>query len=300
MFRSARRLPAIERPDVVPMPDRSGMLASLEAVRSEIREISDEYVDAVLQLITERALSLTGASGAALALLTDDKMICRARAGEPVPPLGAPVDAQRGLSGECIRTGLIVSCQDMENDRRMDPDVGRTLGVGSVMAAPIVSDFGVVGLLEIFSPHPCGFTDAHETVLNRLVEMIPKTRREWTQPENTQPEKTQPETPVGPEAVSRPPASELGLMKSRSIESGSIYATRDALWVQEPEVSEQGLQQVPGQVLSKRVPEQVPEPVPGPGPTALSNLFHWALLGLVAAVVAMAVGYLIGSMIATR
>ena len=130
------------------------------------------------RLITERALSLTGASGAALAFLTDDKMICRARAGEPAPPLGAPVDVKQGLSGECVRSGLLVSCEDMENDPRVDPEIGRALGIGSLMAAPIVSDFRVVGLLEVFSPHPRAFTKAHGTVLDRLVEMIPKTHPE--------------------------------------------------------------------------------------------------------------------------
>jgi GAF domain len=149
MYRSTRRLPVpvIEPADVVPMPDRSGMLSSLEAVCHEVREIGDEYVDAVLQLITDCALSLTGASGAALAFLTEDKMICRARAGEPTPPLGAPLDVKQGLSGECVRSGLLVSCDDVENDPRVDPEGGRTLGIGSLMAVPIVSDFRVVGLL---------------------------------------------------------------------------------------------------------------------------------------------------------
>ena len=281
MYRSTRGspAPAIEPRDVVPMPDRSEVLSSLEAVRRKVREIGDEYVDAVLQLITECALSLTGASGAALAFLTDDKMICWARAGEPAPPLGASVDVKQGLSAECVRSGLLVSCEDTENDPRIDREVSRALGIGSLMAVPILSNFRVVGLLEIFFPHPRAFTKAHETILDRLVEMIPKTRLEKTQPENTQPE-----TPVGPQAVSRPPASELGLMESGSNELGSIHATRDSLWKQKPEIPEQ-------------VPQQAPEPVREPAPTARFHLFHWALLGLAVALVAMVIGYLVGSMI---
>jgi len=241
-------VPVVEPPDVVSMPDRSGRLSSLDAVRREVRGIGDEYVDAVLQLITECALSLTGASGAALAFLTDDKMICRARAGEPAPPLGAPVDVKRDLSGECVRSGRLISCEDTGNDPRIDPEVTRALGIGSLMATPIVSDLRVVGLLEVFSPHSGGFTKAHETVLDRLVEMIPKSPSERTQPQNGQPE----ETPVL------------------------------------------------GQVVSSRVLEQAPEPVPGLAPTPLSDLFHWALLGLAVAVLAMATGYLVGSMIGKR
>ena len=64
------------------------------------------------------------------------------------------MDVKQGLSGECVRSGLLVSCEDTENDPRIDPEVCRALGIGSLMAAPIVSDFRVVGLLEVFSPHP--------------------------------------------------------------------------------------------------------------------------------------------------
>ncbi len=303
MYRSTRRLPVpvIEPRDVVPMPDRSGMLSSLEAVRREVREIGEEDVDAVLQLITESALSLTGASGAALAFLTDDEMICRARAGEPAPPLGAPVDVQQGLSGECVRTGLLVWCQDMENDQRIDPEVGRRLGIGSLIAAPIVSDFRVVGLLEIFSPHLRRFVKDHETVLHRLAEMIPKTFSEKTEPENTQPEKTQPETPVGPEAVSQPPGLESDSIESGSSELISIQATREASGEQKPEVLEQVSQQVLSQDVSEQVFDQLPEPaLAAPSSWLHWVLLNWAVLALVAAGVSLALGYLVGSMIKTH
>src|ERR1019366_246113 len=180
---SSELAPPAKPHPAVPIPDRSGLLSGVEAVRREIHEIGDD-VDAVLQLVTERALTLTGASGAALAFLTEDKMNCRARAGEPAPPLGTPVSVKEGLSGECVRSDLLVSCEDTENDPRVDPEVCRTLGIGSMMAAPIVSYLRVVGLLEVFSPHPRGFAKVHEAVLDRLVEIIPTAYRENTQSEN--------------------------------------------------------------------------------------------------------------------
>ncbi len=293
---------------LAPSQTRQAASLQLETVLREIREIGDD-VDAVFELITERALILTGASGAALALLTEDKIICRARAGEPAPPLGAPVDVKQGLSGECVRSGLLVSCEDTENDPRVDPEICRTLGIGSLMAAPIVSDFRVVGLLEVFSPHPRAFTKAHGTVLDRLVEMIPKTDREKTQPDDTEPDKTQPATSIRPEAVSgvsQPPASdsasmELGSMESGSIESGltesgSMHAIREALWEQTPEVREQVPEQVPGQVVSK----QVPELVRGPAPAVPTRWLDLGLFGLAIAVVAMVVGYLVAPIIEKR
>src|ERR1700694_1489127 len=254
---------------VVPISDGSEPLSSVETVRPEVREIGDD-VAAVLHLIPERALSLPGASGAALAFLTDGRMICRARAGEPAPPLGAPVDAKQGLSGECVRSGSLVSCEDTEKDPRVDAEICRALGIGSLMAAPIVSDFRVVGLLEIFSPHPRAFTKAHEAVLDRLVEMVPKTH-----PEKTHRDKTSEKTK--PEAVSRPSTSE----------SGSIPEMRGARLEPEPEVREQ-------------VSHQVPEQEPKPARALPSHLLHLGLLGLVIVVVAMVPGYLVGPLIEKR
>ena len=157
---------------LAPVADLSGMLSAVEAVRREVRASGDDF-DEVLHLITERALSLTGAGGAALAFLTDGKMICLACAGEPALLLGSTVDAKQGLSGECVSSGQMVGCEDAESDPRVDREICRTLGIGSILAAPILSDSRVVGLLEVFSPRPRAFTEIHEIALNQLVEIVP-------------------------------------------------------------------------------------------------------------------------------
>jgi putative methionine-R-sulfoxide reductase with GAF domain len=164
--------PSLQSVALAPVADLSGMLSAVDAVRREVRAANDNF-DAVLHLITERALSLTGAGGAALAFLTDGKMICRARAGEPALQLGIAVDVKHGLSGECVRSGRLVACENTESDARVDREICRTLGIGSIMAAPIFSDFRVVGLVEVFSPRPQAFTEIHETALDRLSEIVP-------------------------------------------------------------------------------------------------------------------------------
>jgi hypothetical protein len=160
---------------------RARLLSALDDVRRQMREIQAGAIDgdiransaAVLRFITERAVIFTGASGAALALLTDDRIVCRASVGEPAPPVGSEVEAQSGLSGECLRNGILVSCADTESDPRVDPEVCRMFGIGSFMAAPIFADFRAVGLIEIFSPYPHTFGEPHETVLERLAELVP-------------------------------------------------------------------------------------------------------------------------------
>ena len=186
-----------------PVPDRAELLSALDDVRRQIQEILSRKeesvsrggnaprVDAraitarapdaeavvnyqsVLHFITERAAMLTGASGAALALLAGDHVICRASAGEPAPPVGSEVDISSGLSGECLRRGVAVSCRDTEADPRVDPEVCRALGLGSFAAVPIFSGFQVVGLIEVFSPYPQSFARVEETILERLAELVP-------------------------------------------------------------------------------------------------------------------------------
>ena len=159
------------------LPGLAALLSALDDLRREARALAG-HTDAVLHLITSRALALTGASGAALALLTDGAMLCRARAGDPAPPLGSVLDVKQGLSGECVRSGLAVRCDDAATDPRVDPDLCRTLGLGSFLAVPIFADFRVLGLLEILSPHPHSFTEAHTRILDRLVDLVPKSKPE--------------------------------------------------------------------------------------------------------------------------
>lgn len=178
--------------------DRGQLLSALDEVRSQIREIEAQEIearqietkadgtDSVLQLITERAMTLTGATGCALALLTGEQMVCRARAGDPAPPIGSTVDVREGLSGECVRTGQAVLCEDTAADPRVDFELCRTLGLGSILAAPILADSGVVGLLEVFSPHVRNFSSDESEVLERLAELVPTsktTRAELQEPE---------------------------------------------------------------------------------------------------------------------
>jgi hypothetical protein len=315
----------------VPAFDRSETPSSMETVR---REVGGGF-DAALQFVAERALGLTEASGAALAFLTGGSMICRARAGGPAPPLGAPVDVRQGLSGECVGSGQLVYCEDVENDPRVDPEVCRALGIGSLMAVPIVSDFRVAGLLEVFSPHPCAFTRVHGTILERLVEMIPNARcensqresaqSETAQDENTQDEsardhETQAEAPIRTEAV--PGASQSSALQPGSIPLGpvdlssadlssvdlsssnlssvdliSTQAPRQAFQEPQPEVRERVSPPVRARAVSAQVRAQDPRAIPKPTLKARSRWYQHGLFWLSAAVISLALGYLTGPLV---
>jgi putative methionine-R-sulfoxide reductase with GAF domain len=154
-------------------PNFTDTLAALTAVQREVESLGANLA-AALKLIAARAQTLVRASGAAIALaeLDPDFMVCRASAGLDAPPLRARLQVGSGFSGECVRTGRLLRCDDTETDNRVDRDSCRALGIRSMLAVPIRRGNTAIGLLEVFSAHPGSFTENDSTVLQRLAETI--------------------------------------------------------------------------------------------------------------------------------
>ena len=163
------------------LPDHTSALAAVAAINREVAALGPD-VDAALQSISDRALGLMRATGAAIALAGSENMICRASSGADAPPVGAILQIGSGFSGECVRTGQLLHCEDSETDLRVDRQSCKALGVRSMIAAPIRSDGVVSGLLEVFSPLAHIFTDSDKDILQRLAEIISQAIRRSTLP----------------------------------------------------------------------------------------------------------------------
>jgi TonB family protein len=127
--------------------------------------------EAILRAIADTARLLTEANGTAIALRTNDLVVCRARSGEIAPALGALLDADSGISGECFRTSRSLHCDDTQTDHRVDPEVCRLLGIRSIVAVPLRGPAGTFGIVEAFSYHACAFTNDQVSALNKLGEI---------------------------------------------------------------------------------------------------------------------------------
>ena len=102
----------------------------------------------------EEACLTTGATGAAIALVWGEKIVCHAAAGPDAPDIGVCLDPRNGLSGSCIRTRQVQQCNDTETDPRVDPEASRSLGVRSVVVLPLVQGDKLFGILRFFRPSP--------------------------------------------------------------------------------------------------------------------------------------------------
>lgn len=152
-------------------PDFSSLLLALEAVRREATALSLD-TSAALQLIAERARTFTRASGAAIALSVEnpEEMLCRASSGD-APGIGSRLNVGSGFSGQCVRTGKLLRCDDSELNLFVDRESCRSLGIRSMVALPIGPSDRVQGLLEVFSPKPRAFTECDDAVLIRLADI---------------------------------------------------------------------------------------------------------------------------------
>ena len=129
-------------------------------------------LNTALRVIGERARTLLRGTGAAIAIVDGGPMMCRASVGTGGPPLGTHVDINSGFSGECIRTGKTLRCDDAETDSRIEAVISRRLGIRSIVAAPIRYEREVVGMLEVFSPQPFAFDEGDLAVLERLAQTV--------------------------------------------------------------------------------------------------------------------------------
>jgi TonB family protein len=170
-----------------PLPDPPGLLAldnppSIEgaaapdsaAIFHTLQQLISAGVrghDLILGKIAEAAQSLTGCSGAAIATRQAGVVFCQGRSGESAPGLGTRLSVDCGISGECLRTGKAVRCDDTRQDDRVDQEVCRQLGLRSVAAVALRQGGKAAGILEAFSTRPHAFTEEHMDLLARLAQL---------------------------------------------------------------------------------------------------------------------------------
>jgi len=193
-FNNGPILLACERTvDLIVPPDPETLISRLrDAVTSGKYDL-----ERIAGALAEAAHTITDASGAAVALRREKKVICVGRSGEAAPPLGTPLSAESGISGECLRGSVIIRCEDTAADPRVDATVCNDLGIRSLVAVPLRGSGRTVGIIEVFSAVPGSFSDAHVRVLRRLGELAESANR--AEP------REDPEQKVVPPAAVEPP-----------------------------------------------------------------------------------------------
>lgn len=123
-------------------------------------EVAKRDLEAALQLLTERAMYLTGASGAAVILREGEDFLCRASIGNS-PHVTGDNAAKSDLIDECLRTLQIVQGCNSSQER----------GPSSSMVLPFVREDELIGLLELTAER-VAFDEQDIAAVSHLSELI--------------------------------------------------------------------------------------------------------------------------------
>ena len=125
-----------------------------------------------ISIIAEKAQTLTGATGAAIALRRGNEIVCRARTGRTAPDIGVRLQTDSGLSAECVRTGEVLLCNDAESNPRVDWASCRRMSVRSILVAPLRHFRRTLGVFEVLSSTPHAFDNNDVATMQFLSGMM--------------------------------------------------------------------------------------------------------------------------------
>jgi PAS domain S-box-containing protein len=150
--------------------DVANRLAGVVAAQQQILDAITEP-DRLLQLIADRTAELTEGKGALIELLHGEDLVIRAVSGAEKRVIGFHLPVSASLAGETIRLRTVVRSDDAESDPRVDREARQTLGVRSLISAPLLEGDHATGVLIAFSDRRNGFDDLSAHVIQLLAGM---------------------------------------------------------------------------------------------------------------------------------
>jgi GAF domain-containing protein len=147
------------------------VLEALDGARSEI-ERSALDLEAVMTLICETALGLTGADAVAVDLVEGEELVVCAVAGDGFSYVGKRLGLGNSLAGQCVRVGHPVRCGDPLHDPRVDFRFLSLTRHESVVCVPLIHYELPIGVLKAGAARPDAFGDRSTAVLSLLADVI--------------------------------------------------------------------------------------------------------------------------------
>jgi hypothetical protein len=123
-----------------------------------------------LAMIADRARSITRSDGAVIIIASSTGFICCASSGR-APAKGTPAAADASLTGECLRLGLTVLCNDTSTDARVNPMACEHFNLRAVLVVPLIVDSRTIGALEVLSPVADSFTERDVARVEQLADI---------------------------------------------------------------------------------------------------------------------------------
>ena len=139
-------------------------------------------LDEVLQLICDRAQTVTQAGGILVALADESNagrssaerpgMVCRAAAGPLAVERGVRLIGESEFLQDGLESGRILRCDDCEIDARVELDFARAIGARSTVLVPLRGRHEQLGVLQAFSTAAWAFSDHDIRCFDLFAELV--------------------------------------------------------------------------------------------------------------------------------
>ncbi len=116
-------------------------------------------LDKATAVVAERVTRITGASGAAIAILEGGTVRYRAGAGAPALPVGSEAPLNTAVCAASLRTGQVIRSEDVNLEFLFDPEPCRQRGILSLVVVPVYREDEIIGALELYFDRVRGFAE---------------------------------------------------------------------------------------------------------------------------------------------
>lgn len=150
--------PQTAKPENPDTDSDTSILAQIVETQHEI-QANHLDLDGTTKLVMERILRITGAQGAAIGTIEEDKLVYRAARGILAGQAGQTVRPEATLSASTLLHDMILRCSDAGTDFRVNPEITKRLGIGSLISVPVLHNGKTGGALELVFAKSDAFHD---------------------------------------------------------------------------------------------------------------------------------------------
>jgi hypothetical protein len=149
----------------------SQVLGAIAEIQSEIRTRRLNVAEGAA-LVAQRILTLTNAYGVSISLVDNGFLDCVAEAGVSAKIPGSSLSSHSLVATETLKSGQIFESETSQSDLRLDLELCRNTGVGSLVAAPVLRFGEIAGLVEVRWSKPKGFSQSDLRTFRLMAGLI--------------------------------------------------------------------------------------------------------------------------------
>lgn len=158
-------------------PDADSDTSILAQIVETQHEIQTSHLNlaSTANLVVERILKITGAQGAAVGIMGDEHLVYHAGRGILARHMGQSMRPEATLSSSTMQHGVILRCTDARTDFRVNPEITKRLGIGSLISVPIFHSGRVGGALELVFAKTDAFHDQDVRTCQLMAGLVTET-----------------------------------------------------------------------------------------------------------------------------